>query len=50
MTHKMVIKVCGLAYIDNMRMVDNIGVDLIGMIFYPKSPRYIIPNYESIFT
>ena len=42
MTHKMVIKVCGLAYIDNMRMVDNIGVDLIGMIFYPKSPRYII--------
>lgn len=50
----MVIKVCGMRDALNIREVSQLGVDMIGMIFYPKSPRYvemqsshagIIPDY-----
>lgn len=50
----MVIKVCGMRDAQNIREVSQLGVDMIGMIFYPKSPRYvemqsshagIIPDY-----
>ena len=50
----MVIKVCGMRDARNIREVSQLGVDMIGMIFYPKSPRYvemqsshagIIPDY-----
>ena len=50
----MVIKVCGMCDARNIREVSQLGVDMIGMIFYPKSPRYvemqsshagIIPDY-----
>ena len=46
--------VCGMRYARNIREVSQLGVDMIGMIFYPKSPRYvemqsshagIIPDY-----
>lgn len=42
-----IIKVCGMTESDNIRAVDALGVDMIGFIFYPKSPRYIysIPDY-----
>lgn len=42
-----IIKVCGMTEADNIRQVDALGVDMIGFIFYPKSPRYIyeIPQY-----
>ena len=41
------IKVCGMADADNIRDVEVLGVDMIGFIFYPKSPRYLyqIPRY-----
>lgn len=35
------IKVCGLRDADNTRQVAALGVDWIGMIFYPKSPRFV---------
>ena len=38
----MIIKVCGLREPDNIREVAAIqGIDLIGLIFYERSPRYI---------
>lgn len=38
----MIIKVCGLREPDNIRQVAAIpGIDLIGLIFYGRSPRYV---------
>jgi phosphoribosylanthranilate isomerase len=34
------IKVCGLKEAENIKDIDNLGVDYIGMIFYEKSPRF----------
>ena len=51
------IKVCGMRDAQNIREVAALGVNLIGLIFYPKSPRYvqsissdagIIPDYSSL--
>lgn len=52
----MIIKVCGLREPLNIRDVESLGVDMTGMIFYKKSPRYVgmipsnagvIPDYVS---
>ncbi|MBQ9357726.1 MAG: phosphoribosylanthranilate isomerase [Prevotella sp.] len=37
----MKIKVCGLRDAGNISQVAALGVDYIGMVFYPKSPRYV---------
>ena len=37
----MIIKVCGLRETENIREVSNLGVDLLGFIFWPDSPRYV---------
>lgn len=51
------IKVCGMRDAQNIREVAALGVNLIGLIFYPKSPRCIesissdagiIPDYSSL--
>ena len=41
------IKVCGMTEAENIRNVEQLGVDMIGFIFYPKSPRCLceIPEY-----
>jgi len=37
-----IIKVCGMREAPNIRDVESLQkVDMIGFIFYPKSPRYI---------
>ena len=50
----MITKVCGMRDADNIRDISALGVDMIGLIFYPPSPRYvqqfssgagIIPDY-----
>ena len=41
MKEKMIIKVCGMRDAHNIREVEALGVDWIGMIFYPRSPRYV---------
>lgn len=38
----MIIKVCGMRDADNIREVAELGIDLMGFIFYPKSPRYFL--------
>ena len=51
----MIVKVCGMPEPENIRDVAALGVDWIGFIFFPKSPRYvsqirsragIIPDYS----
>ena len=37
----MVVKVCGMRDADNIREVAQLGVDALGFIFYPKSPRCV---------
>jgi len=37
----MKIKVCGMKSPDNIRELSQLPIDLMGLIFYPKSPRYI---------
>lgn len=43
----MIIKVCGMRDSVNIRLVDQLGADWMGFIFYPKSPRYVsqVPAY-----
>lgn len=45
-----IIKVCGMRDGENIRQVAELGVDWIGMIFWPKSPRYVtmIPSHAGI--
>lgn len=43
-----IIKVCGMREAENIRDVEKVpGIDMIGFIFYPPSPRYIyeLPAY-----
>ncbi len=35
------IKVCGMRSSENIAAVEALGVDMIGFIFYPTSPRYL---------
>ena len=36
----MFVKVCGMREPGNVKQVAQLGVDMMGFIFYPKSPRY----------
>ena len=44
---KLLVKVCGMTDGDNIRRVEALGVDYIGMVFYPRSPRFVyqMPDY-----
>lgn len=35
------IKVCGITQAEQVRQLDDLGVEFAGFIFYPKSPRYV---------
>ena len=50
MEKRRLIKVCGLRDGENIRQVAELGVDWIGMIFWPKSPRNVtmIPTHAGI--
>lgn len=37
----MKVKVCGMKYTDNITDLTELSIDMMGMIFYPQSPRYI---------
>ena len=41
MINNQLIKVCGMTEGENIRAIEALGVDLIGFIFYPGSPRYV---------
>jgi phosphoribosylanthranilate isomerase len=40
----MKIKVCGMTSIDQMHQLGEIGVEFAGLIFYPKSPRFVMKH------
>ena len=51
----MIVKVCGMRDAENIREVRSLGIDMMGFIFWPKSPRFvqmissdagIIPDYS----
>ena len=37
----MQIKVCGMRDPENIHAVKELGIDYMGLIFWPKSPRYV---------
>lgn len=43
----MKIKVCGMKHPDNIQELSKLPIDFMGMIFYPKSPRYVDDLSES---
>jgi len=45
----MKVKVCGMRNADNVRQVAELGVDMMGFIFYPKSPRYFKESEDEFF-
>lgn len=44
MTDNLKIKICGLRTIETVQAAVASGADFIGLVFYPKSPRYITPE------
>lgn len=44
---KVRIKVCGVTLPAQLEALDDMGVDLAGFIFYPKSPRYMVDRISA---
>ena len=44
----MIIKVCGMKHSDNIRDLQELPIDMMGMIFYEKSPRFVYSNSKDV--
>ncbi|HVU14822.1 MAG TPA: hypothetical protein VHD90_26285, partial [Phototrophicaceae bacterium] len=40
----MKVKICGITTLEDALMASRAGADLLGLNFYPKSPRYLTPD------
>jgi phosphoribosylanthranilate isomerase len=45
MNHRTRIKICGLSQPQEIQTAIETGADAIGLVFYPKSPRYVTPDH-----
>jgi phosphoribosylanthranilate isomerase len=43
----MKLKVCGVTQIEQLKQLDGLGVDYTGLIFYPRSVRYVLTKLKS---
>jgi len=43
----MIIKVCGMTREEDVRFCDELGIDLLGFIFHPPSPRNVEPAWAA---
>jgi len=41
------VKVCGMTRIEDVDLCTELGVDLLGFIFHPKSPRNVDPDFAA---
>ena len=46
----MILKMCGMRDPENIRQLDRVGIDWMGFIFYPRSPRYVekLPDFMPV--
>jgi phosphoribosylanthranilate isomerase len=44
------VKICGLTNLDDARCAASAGVDFLGFILYPKSPRFVAPEQIAVIT
>jgi phosphoribosylanthranilate isomerase len=47
MNNRTRIKICGLSRPEDVQAAVDAGADAIGLVFYPKSPRYVTPETAS---
>ncbi|MEO6220610.1 MAG: phosphoribosylanthranilate isomerase, partial [Ginsengibacter sp.] len=43
----MKVKVCGITTISQLEELDRMGIDYAGLIFYERSPRYVLSKLKS---
>lgn len=46
MINSKIIKVCGMMHEENIKAVEQLGIDMMGFIFYAKSPRFVASKPE----
>lgn len=46
MLNKVKIKVCGMRHPQNVEQVNQLGIDFMGFIFYPKSARFVETDFD----
>ncbi len=44
----MIVKICGVTHPDDAMMAAELGADMIGLNFYPPSPRYLEPAHAAM--
>jgi len=44
----MILKVCGMRDPENIRAIEQLAIDWMGFIFYPKSKRYVADKDEAV--
>jgi phosphoribosylanthranilate isomerase len=42
------IKICGLSTPDTLDVALTAGADMVGLVFHPKSPRYVAPDHAAM--